>query len=228
MFGQTFDWIDIPKVAILAFLEILLSADNAIVLALLTLKLPEQLRKKALFIGSASALFLRLLAILSIAYLLRYPVIQVFSGLYLLYIAARHLLKKGKQLAPTATASFWKSVLLIELFDLAFAVDSIVAALAFIGSSPSSKAPPAKLWIVFVGGMIGVFAIRFAAHLFTSLMQKFPRLEFSAYLMIGWIGLKLGASAFIPIYEPLFWTVLVLLFIAGLSYNKPHEPKIRP
>jgi YkoY family integral membrane protein len=94
-------------------------------------------------------------------------------------------------------ASFWPTVLVIELTDIAFAVDSILAALAFVGSPPPGHDPNAfhpKLWLVVVGGMLGVALMRVAAQVFIKLLDKFPRFEMSAYLLVIVIGLKLLAD----------------------------------
>jgi YkoY family integral membrane protein len=82
-------------------------------------------------------------------------------------------------------ASFWPTVLVIELTDIAFAVDSILAAMALAGSHVE------KLWVVITGGIIGVVLMRFAAAVFIRLLEKFPRFESSAYLLVVVIGLKL-------------------------------------
>lgn len=224
MFEQTFSLSDIPRIFTLAFLELLLSSDNAIVLGLITFSLPQQLRRKALFIGLASSFILRAIALLSVAYLLKYSWIQLIGAAYLFYLSVRHFTKKKRHpLLPTTSHSFWKTVLLIELFDLAFAIDSIVAGVAFINEIPSTATFHPKLWIVYLGGMLGLMGIRYAAELFSSLLGKFPRLETSAYLIIGWIGLELSASAlhFTPPYlAPIFWSVIILLFLFGLTRKK--------
>lgn len=89
---------------------------------------------------------------------------------------------KGKSMAG---AAFWPTVLVIELTDIAFAVDSILAAMALAGSHVE------KLWVVITGGIIGVVLMRFAAAIFIRLLEKFPRFESSAYLLVVVIGLKL-------------------------------------
>jgi YkoY family integral membrane protein len=82
-------------------------------------------------------------------------------------------------------AAFWPTVFVIELTDVAFAVDSILAAMALAGSHVE------KLWVVITGGIIGVVLMRFAAAIFIRLLEKFPRFETSAYLLVIVIGLKL-------------------------------------
>lgn len=94
-------------------------------------------------------------------------------------------------------ASFWPTVLVIELTDVAFAVDSILAALAFVGSPPEGHPPEAfhpKLWLVIFGGLIGVALMRVAASMFIKMLDRFPRFETSAYLLVIVIGLKLLAD----------------------------------
>jgi YkoY family integral membrane protein len=94
-------------------------------------------------------------------------------------------------------ASFWPTVFVIELTDIAFAVDSILAAIAMVGSPPKGHAADAfhpKLWVVVLGGLLGLILMRFAARIFIVLLEKFPRFEVSAYLLVIVIGLKLLAD----------------------------------
>src|SRR5262245_32407164 len=91
-------------------------------------------------------------------------------------------------------AHFWPTVLIIELTDIAFAVDSILAAIAMVGSPPPghpAKALHPKLWVVILGGIIGLMLMRVAARWFIYLLERFPRFEISAYLLVIVIGLKL-------------------------------------
>ncbi len=221
MFGQTFDPLDLARIGALALLEILLSADNAIVLGLLVRRLPQNLRQKALFIGVISALVIRGAALFAVTLLLQAVWVQILGGAYLLYLSISHFRSKSASKTPAVpTASgFWKTVFLVELYDLAFAIDSIVVAVAFISSIPSSGAIHPKLWIVYTGAFIGLLFIRFAAKWFSSVIERFPRMETAAYLMIGWIGLKLILQI-LP--EPLYWIGLSSLFIFGFTKKKTH------
>ena len=228
MFSQTFDLADIPRLLTLTLIELLLSADNAIVLGLLTHSLSKELRRKALIVGGISAFFFRAVALLSVSWLLRYFWVQIFGGLYLLYLSVQHFLtiNTKKTTAFEKKRGFWQTVLLIELFDLAFAIDSIVAGLAFITPTQMTGWINPKLWIVYFGGMIGLFGVRYAAHLFSGLIDRFPRLNTSTFLLIGWIGLKLcyevlehKFSYTFP-YEPIFWGGLVFLLLLGFTHVK--------
>jgi YkoY family integral membrane protein len=91
-------------------------------------------------------------------------------------------------------AAFWPTVLVIELTDVAFAVDSILAAIALVGSPPKGTPVDAfhpKLWVVITGGILGLVLMRFAAAVFIRLLEKFPRFELTAYLLVIVIGMKL-------------------------------------
>ncbi len=94
-------------------------------------------------------------------------------------------------------ASFWPTVFVIELTDIAFAVDSILAAIAMVGSAPPGHPAGAlhpKLWVVILGGILGLVLMRYAARIFITLLEKFPRFEITAYLLVIVIGLKLLAD----------------------------------
>lgn len=224
---QTFAWFDLSRVFFLTFLELLLSADNALVLALLVRSLPESLQRKALFIGSFSSLIFRGLGLLCIAMLIRYAWIQMIAAIYLIYLALHYFFgnrsKSPFSLHPTR--SFWKTVFLIEVFDLAFAVDSIVAAVAFIGPNPHPHQIHPKLWIAYMGGLFGLIGVRFAAKVFGLWVERFPYLDRTAHLLVGWIGFKLLTqvveqaislpNALAKSIDYVFWGILVIFVASG-------------
>ena len=92
------------------------------------------------------------------------------------------------------TAKFWPTVAVIELTDIAFAVDSILAAIGVLPAKPPDHAADAvhpKLWVVIVGGLLGVILMRFAAVIFIKLLERFPRFSTAAYWLVLVIGGKL-------------------------------------
>jgi predicted tellurium resistance membrane protein TerC len=130
---------------------------------------------------------------------------------------------------PAMVIGFWSTVGVIELTDIAFAIDSILAAIALVGSAPvGTVGPHPKLWVVVTGGMLGVVLMRFAAVLFIRLLERFPRFETSAYLLVSVIGLKLLAdwglntpqhphlADFHSPSSPAFW-IFWILMIASFS-----------
>jgi YkoY family integral membrane protein len=225
MFHQVFNLTDIPRVGALAFIETILSMDNAIVLGLLIHSLPPLMKKKALYIGLASAFVLRAVALLLASFILQSHWLEAIGGAYLVYLGVVYFFrtKKPKKAISPAT-HFWKTVILIEIFDLLFAFDSIIAGIAFIaGPQTTVGEVHPKLWIVYTGGMLGVIAVRYAADLFSSLIERFPNLAKSAHLLVAWIGLKLCVEAFLPhmlSLEILFWVVFTTIFFLGFWRKK--------
>jgi YkoY family integral membrane protein len=98
-------------------------------------------------------------------------------------------------ISPPKHAGFWSTVAVIELTDIAFAIDSILAAIAVVGSAPPGHVGPhPKLWVVLTGGVLGLIMMRIAATLFIKLLERFPRFDTSAYLLVAVIGAKLLAD----------------------------------
>jgi YkoY family integral membrane protein len=255
LFGQTFEPHDLIIIAFLVVLEGVLSIDNALVLGLLARRVPKRLRPRALSYGLIGALIFRIIAIIAAGYLLQWRFPKLLGGLYLIYVAIKHFIWPEKEhvdesLAQTAHESleddiaeqqrmtthsklFWNAVIAIELTDIAFAVDSIVAAVAMVSGAEAGEKSTVhpKLWLVVVGGMLGVIAMRFAAAMFIKLLDKFPRFELSAYLLVLVIGVKLILDYFFKdrldfhsAQDPafwVFWSIMVAAFCVG--FIKPRQ-----
>ncbi|WP_407656589.1 TerC family protein [Lentibacillus cibarius] len=190
---------------ILVGLEGLLAADNALVLAIMVKHLPHEARKKALFYGLAGAFVLRFGSLFIISFLVDVWQVQALGALYLLGISGKNLYDKfkpenGENGGPKpkpAGSGFWMTVVKVEFADLAFAVDSILAAVALAVALPDTAWPNigsldgAKFAVVFAGGMIGLIIMRFAANIFVELLNKRPGLEVAAFTIVGWVGVKL-------------------------------------
>ncbi|MGD6793016.1 TerC family protein [Metabacillus indicus] len=244
-----YGWVLLLLIAI----EGLLAADNALVLAIMVKHLPEEQRKKALFYGLAGAFVFRFGSLFAISFLVDVWQVQAIGALYLLFIAANHILrklvfkKKEKDEDPNKKKSgFWATVLKIELADIAFAVDSILAAVALAVTLPNTNLPPiggldgGKFLVIFAGGIIGLVIMRFAANFFVDLLHKRPGLEIAAFGIVGWVGVKLTiytlshpelavlpeGFAKSPEWKITFYAVLVGIAAAGwfLSKEKKEEP----
>lgn len=199
---------------VLVFMEGLLSADNALVLAVMVRPLRGHLREKALFYGLIGAMVLRFGALFIISFLANVWQAQAVGAAYLIYVSIRNLREyRNKSHEPavleeqsnaammdaenTHTKQFWSIVMKVELADIAFAVDSILAAVAIAMSLPPTGfghiggLDTGRFVVVFLGGLAGLILMRFAATIFVKLLDKRPRLEVSAFLLVGWIGIKL-------------------------------------
>lgn len=188
---------------VLIGLEGLLAADNALVLAIMVKHLPLEERRKALFYGLVGAFVLRFGSLFIISFLVDVWQVQAIGAIYLLFIATKHIFDKifmnEKAVKVKESGSgFWMTVLKVEVADLAFAVDSILAAVALavalppLGKFTIGSLDGGQFLVIFIGGMIGVIIMRFAANWFVDLLQKRPGLEVAAFVIVGWVGIKLA------------------------------------
>ena len=186
------DWLIILSLAII---ECLLSVDNAVVLAAQTQSLDNlQEREKSLFYGLWGAYVFRFLIIGIGTYLFSFWEIKVLGAAYLGYLVYRYFSqpkagetvekKPKKQRRFFGLSKFWSVVLQIEMMDIIFSIDSVLASLA-ISDNPV---------IVLIGGMIGIACMRGIAEVIMRLMRKIPELETMAYCLIVLIAIKLFIS----------------------------------
>jgi YkoY family integral membrane protein len=181
---------DFLTIALLVALEGLLSADNALVIAVMVLGLPKEQHRGALHYGLIGAFAFRIVATLLAIYLMQVVWVKLLGGLYLLYLTYSHF-KGGKtaeerQSPPKARpwlglSAFWATVVRVELVNLAFSIDSILVAVAV---SP-------KRWVVLSGGIIGIVAMRLVVGQLIALIERFPTLVDAAFVVIAWVGSKL-------------------------------------
>jgi YkoY family integral membrane protein len=257
MFGQEFDIHDLAIIGLLVVLEGVLSIDNALVLGLLAKRLPKHLQRRALTYGLVGAFAFRLVCIVTATWLLHWRIVKLIGGAYLIYVSAKHFVFGEPEAPPPAKdlgnpvsdaplpappgragANFWPTVFVIEMTDIAFAVDSIVAAIGVVGPPPPGTTRHPKLWVVLTGGFIGVVVMRFAAVLFIRLLDMFPRFETAAYLLVLVIGSKLVAEwgfnteddphriNFHDWHSPAFWIFWILMaacFCVG--FIRKREPR---
>ena len=227
-FIPTLDQIDswseiLTLLPILIILEILLSADNAIALASLTkfLKNSED-RTRALNIGITISLILRIFLILLSAFLLKYLIIRILAGLYLIYLFFSNVILKSKNYSDEDIKkdfsnfnkiNFIKVVALLSVTDLAFSIDSITTAVAISD----------QYILVVTGAVIGVIALRFTSEIFLRLIEYFTRLEMAGYIAILIIGSKLILNTiFVESFLPDFYFYILILisFVWGFSEKK--------
>lgn len=200
--------VDVPTLFTLIVLEAALSFDNAAVLAALVRKLPAPERRKALLYGLGGAYTFRILAILFVSVIIQNPWLQIVGGAYLVYLMVRHLATRaphdqgnGPRVAGKrffGLSEFWSVVITVEIMDIAFALDQVIAAVGlFAGKSGGDK----RLLII-IASMFAILLLRISAFYVGKLIDWFPRLETFAYLAVGWVGIKLVVVEAIAYLRP--------------------------
>lgn len=180
---------DLLVVGFLVILEGLLSFDNALALAAMVSHLPEAQRKRALTYGMAGAFVFRLVALGFVTTIMENPWIKLAGGAYLLFLTVKHFWfdqESAESSSMAGSYTFWKTIVLVELTDIAFSIDSILAAVAVSN----------KLWVIVMGGIMGIITMRFVANVFVDLIKRYPNLVRSAYILVGLIGGKLVLEGF--------------------------------
>ncbi|MFW0717687.1 TerC family protein [Pedobacter sp. N23S346] len=187
----------------LIVIESLLSVDNAAVLATMVMDLPKDQRDKALKYGIIGAYVFRGICLFLAAWLVKIWWLKPLGGLYLIYLAFDYFWKKNvkkneedeevdksKSWIYKSTVgligTFWATVALVEVMDLAFSIDNVFAAVAFTDN----------IYLIYIGVFVGILAMRFVAQAFVKLMEKFTFLETVAFIVIGVLGIKLTSSLF--------------------------------
>src|SRR4051795_5757137 len=224
---------DFVTIGLLIALEGLLSADNAMALAVLVLGLPKAQQKKALRYGIVGAFAFRALATLLAAYMIRLGWVKLVGAGYLLYLVYRHFSggEEGgdRRSAPKAQpwmglSAFWGTVVKVELTDIVFAIDSILVAVAM---SP-------KRWVILTGGILGIIMMRLVIGKLLALVERFPLLVDGVFVIIGWVGLKLlleyaHSEGYVAFEVPKFISLGVIVAIFGvvLAYALIKEKSAR-
>jgi YkoY family integral membrane protein len=222
---------DFITVGLLVILEGLLSADNALVMAIMVLGLPRKDQQKALRFGLIGGFALRILATVLAVYLIRILWVKAAGGLYLLYLVWEHFGQSGgadaRRSPPIARPAFglsalWATILKVEMVNLAFSVDSILVAVAM---SP-------KAWVVMTGGILGIIALRLVVGQLLTLIQKYPAIVDGAFIIIAWVGIKLlleflHSIHVVPFEVPksLSIGIIIVIFVIAFWYARRQGPK---
>jgi YkoY family integral membrane protein len=218
---------DFATIGLLVLLEALLSADNALVLAVLVLPLPARQQKKALRYGILGAFAFRAVATVFAVYLIQWDWVKVIGGLYLLYLPVKHFWKRADESAagkPRAAAGrlfglspFWSTVVRVELTDFVFAIDSILVAVAM----------SRKLWVILCGGILGIMAMRVLVGQLLGAVRRYPAVVDGAYVIVAWVGLKLLSEylhhhRWLPFQIPdwLSIAISIVLFVGSVFYAR--------
>lgn len=183
----------------LILIEGLLSVDNALGIAAMAAHLPKRQQKAALRWGLVGAYLFRGIALALVAWLMHNEWVKWFGALYLVYLACAHLQlhpevkKDDLSAARTAGKGLLATICSIELMDLSLSLDNVVAAVGMVNGVREIP-EHLHLWVVCVGVFIGIAALRMVAGWCIGLIERHPVLNYTAFLLVGYVGLALTAE----------------------------------
>jgi YjbE family integral membrane protein len=160
-------------------INILLSGDNAVVIALACRSLPDHQRNKAVIGGSLGAILMRVLFCVIIAWLLEIPYLKLVGGLLLLWIGIKLLVPEHEGDGVEAKSSLWGAIQTIILADAVMSLDNVVAIAA---------AAKGSILLIVLGLVMSVPLIVFGSQLVLTLLQRFPVLVMFGAGLLGWIA----------------------------------------
>lgn len=210
----------------LILIEGILSIDNAAVLAAMVKPYPKETQRKLMTWGIGGAYLFRGICLFFAAWLASFMWLKILGGAYLLFLVYKFM--KGSEedntIKTLSGAGLVALIIQIEIMDLSFSIDNVFAAVAMSDN----------IWIVCLGVFIGILAMRFASKYFVILLERYPGLEATTYMVITLLGLKLMVSGAVhymsmPALETLlnseytdlgFSALILIVFGLGIYFGK--------
>lgn len=161
------------------WINVLLSGDNAVVIALACRSLPPETRKWGILFGAGAAVLLRIIFTVIVATLMGLPYLKIVGGLLLLWIAIQLLTDETDENDIQASHSVWAAVRTIVIADIIMSLDNVVAIAAAAKGS----------WtLIIIGLTISVPMIVFGATLLMTVLQRYPVLVWAGAALLGWVA----------------------------------------
>ena len=161
-------------------IDIVLSGDNAVVIALAARRLPELQRRRAVMIGTAAAIALRIALTLFAALLLGLPWVKTAGAMLLLWIAVRLIVPSEENSGDTNEASgFWQAVRVIMIADFVMSLDNVIGIAA---------AAHGSLLLLIMGLLISIPLIVFSSQIIMRWMDRFPIIVTLGGALLGWVA----------------------------------------
>ena len=169
----------------IVWINILLSGDNAVVIALACRGLDPRSRKWGILAGSLAAVTLRIIFTFFVVELLRLPYVKLVSGILLFWIAMQLLMQNSHAKDVKASSSIWGAVRTIAIADAIMSLDNVVA----VAAAAKNSVP-----LIIFGIAVSVPLIVFGSTLVLGLLNRFPILIVAGATLLGWVAGEIMAS----------------------------------
>ena len=208
------DWGIFPDIINIVIINLVLSGDNAVVIALASRNLPDEYRKKAIFWGASLAVVLRILLTFAAALLLKVPFVQLVGGLLLAWIAIKLLSPEDEHSDSEmeSSNSFKRALLTILWADLLMSLDNVLAVAGASGGN---------LMLLVFGIALSIPIVLAGSTLLSAVMRRFPWLVYLGAAVLAWTAGEMAVSdpavqpyvhtfSYLEIAVPVALTLLVI------------------
>jgi len=214
MFATSQFWVDVFKIIMI---DLLLSGDNAVVIALACRNLPEAQRKKGIMYGVGGAIGLRIVLTFFAVSMLALPYLKLVGALLLLWIGIKLLLPEDEHGEDSikAEANLWGAVKTIIIADFVMSLDNVLGVAA---------AAHGNVWLLVFGLLISIPMIAWSSQLVLKLIDRYPFIIYAGGALLGYVAgeMLVSEALFKPLLEAqhaLHWLVpvvcAVLVLVAG-------------
>ena len=169
------------------FIDLILSGDNAVVIALAVRNLEGNVRRRAIQLGVAAAIGLRIIFALVVSFLVQIPLLQVVGGLLLVYVSWQLIKPEDEGADVEAGSGLWQSVRIIAVADAVMSLDNVIALVAI---SRNSEGEP-RVWLVALGIVLTIPIIIFGATILSDLMSRFPWIVYAGAALLVYVAVEL-------------------------------------
>ena len=169
------------------FIDLILSGDNAVVIALAVRNLQGNVRRRAIQLGVAAAIGLRIIFAFIVSFLVQIPLLQVVGGLLLIYISWQLVKPEDEESDVEAGSGLWQSVRIIAVADAVMSLDNVIALVA-ISRNPEGEP---RVWLVALGIALTIPIIMFGATILSNLMDRFPVIVYAGAALLVYVAVEL-------------------------------------
>ncbi len=175
-------WVALAKII---WINILLSGDNAVVIALAARSLPESQRTKAVVGGSAAAIVMRVVLTIFAVELLGYPYLKIIGAILLFWIGVQLLVPEVEnEDGIKSSSNLWTAIRTILIADLVMSLDNVIGVAAAAQSGP----PAARLPLLLIGLGLSIPLIIAGSQLLMKVMEKFPIIITLGAALLGFVA----------------------------------------
>ena len=203
-FGSFFGAQALTAVAIAKIIgiNIILSGDNAVVIALACRNLPPRERMWGIVLGAGAAVVLRIIFTVIIQHLLGIPWLQLIGGLLLFWIAIKLLIAEEPDDDSVASGTnLWEAVKIVAIADIVMSLDNVLAIAAAAMQAPAEQ----QIWLIVLGLLISIPLVIAGSTLIMTLLTRYPVLVWAGAALLGWIAGELLVTDLVSVTQVQAW-----------------------